>query len=158
STRKAQEAQILQESAAWANLESSGGQTPRSGGSGREGVAGGRRTAIVEGSARVSTGETMKDAAATPFAPPDHELCLITAAAGTQRGGLIATFVTQASLPANWPRLLVGLSRQHHTWGLVEATGFFAAHLLAEDQLDWVWRFGLQSGRTVDKFADLTVQ
>src|SRR5262245_23783077 len=100
----------------------------------------------------------MNAAAATLFGHLDHELWLITAAAGARRGGLIATFVSQASLPANWPRLLVGLARQHHTWELVEAAGVFAAHLIAEDRLDWVWRFGLQSGRDVDKFADLTVR
>jgi flavin reductase (DIM6/NTAB) family NADH-FMN oxidoreductase RutF len=100
----------------------------------------------------------MNPAAATLFGHLDHELWLITAAAQGRRGGLIATFVSQASLPANWPRLLVGLARQHHTWELVQAGGVFAAHLLAEEQIDRVWRFGLQSGRDADKFADLTVQ
>jgi flavin reductase (DIM6/NTAB) family NADH-FMN oxidoreductase RutF len=30
-------------------------------------------------------------------------------------------------------------------------------HLLGEHQLDWVWRFGLQSGRGRDKFEGLQV-
>src|SRR5439155_21114765 len=33
-----------------------------------------------------------------------------------------------------------------------------AAHLLAEEHLDWVWRFGLGSGRDHDKLAGLAVR
>jgi flavin reductase (DIM6/NTAB) family NADH-FMN oxidoreductase RutF len=78
-------------------------------------------------------------------------LWLLTAASGGQRGGLIATFVSQASIVPDLPRVLVGLAKQHHTWGLVEASGAFALHLLGEEHLSRVWRFGLQSGRDVDK-------
>ena len=92
------------------------------------------------------------------FALLDRELWLVTAAAGGRRGGLIATFVSQASLPAGLPRVLVGLARQHHTWGLVEASKAFALHLLTEEHLDWVWRFGLRSGRDGDKLDGLAVR
>jgi flavin reductase (DIM6/NTAB) family NADH-FMN oxidoreductase RutF len=85
------------------------------------------------------------------FAQLDRELWLLTAAAGGRRGGLIATFVSQASLVPELPRVLVGVAQQHHTWGLVEASSAFALHLLGEEHLDWVWRFGLQSGRDIDK-------
>jgi flavin reductase (DIM6/NTAB) family NADH-FMN oxidoreductase RutF len=97
-------------------------------------------------------------AIANVFAQLDHELWLLTAAAGDRRGGLIATFVNQASIVPEMPRVLVGLARQHYTWGLVEAAGAFALHLLAEDQLDRVWRFGLESGRDGDKLAGLPVR
>jgi flavin reductase (DIM6/NTAB) family NADH-FMN oxidoreductase RutF len=97
-------------------------------------------------------------AASTLFAWLDRELWLVTAQAGTRRGGLIATFVNQASIVPDLPRVLVGLARQHHTWELVEASGAFALHLLAEGQLDWVWRFGLQSGRTCDKLDGLRLR
>jgi flavin reductase (DIM6/NTAB) family NADH-FMN oxidoreductase RutF len=53
------------------------------------------------------------------------------------------------------PRVLVGLAKRHHTRDLVEAAGAFALHLLGEGQLEWVWRFGLASGRDVDKLADV---
>jgi flavin reductase (DIM6/NTAB) family NADH-FMN oxidoreductase RutF len=89
------------------------------------------------------------------FALTDRELWLVTAAAGGQRGGLIATFVSQASIVPELPRVLVGLAKQHHTPGLVEASGAFALHLLGEEHLEWVWRFGLASGRDADKFADV---
>ncbi len=97
----------------------------------------------------------------------DRELWLVTARDGTRRGGLIATFVSQASLcpllPGSGsaepprPRILAGLARQHFTHELVEARGAFALHLLAEEQLDWVWRFGLETGRGRDKLAGLAV-
>jgi flavin reductase (DIM6/NTAB) family NADH-FMN oxidoreductase RutF len=93
---------------------------------------------------------------AAVFARTDRELWLLTAADGARRGGLIATFVSQASIVPDLPRVVVGLAKQHHTWGLIEASGAFALHLLGEKHLDWVWRFGLRSGRDVDKLAGLT--
>jgi flavin reductase (DIM6/NTAB) family NADH-FMN oxidoreductase RutF len=97
-------------------------------------------------------------AASTLLAWLDSEVWLVTAQAGSVRGGLIATFVCQASIVAEMPRVLLGLARQHHTWAVVEASGAFALHLLGEDNLDWVWRFGLESGRQRDKFAELAVR
>lgn len=86
----------------------------------------------------------------------DRELWVVTAADGDQKGGLIATFVmSQASIATAVPRVLVGISRRHRTWELIESSGAFALHLLGEDRLDWVVRFGLQSGRTADKLAGL---
>jgi flavin reductase (DIM6/NTAB) family NADH-FMN oxidoreductase RutF len=90
------------------------------------------------------------------FAGLDRELWLVTAAAGPRRGGLIATFVSQASIVPELPRVLVGVARQHHTWELIEASGALALHLLGEEHLDWVWRFGLRSGREVDKLQGLS--
>lgn len=87
----------------------------------------------------------------------DPALWLVTAQAGARRGGLIATFVASASIVPEMPRVLVGLARQHHTWELVEQSGAFALHLLGERHLDWVWRFGITSGREGDKLAGLDV-
>jgi flavin reductase (DIM6/NTAB) family NADH-FMN oxidoreductase RutF len=92
------------------------------------------------------------------FRQVDREVWLVTAQAGGRRGGLIATCVAQASIVPELPRVFVGLSRQHYTWELVEASGGFALHLLADDQIDWVWRFGVQSGRDHDKFAGFNVR
>ena len=96
-------------------------------------------------------------AASTLFAWLDREVWLVTARAGERRGGLIATFVNAASIVSEMPRVLVGLSRQHYTWELVEASGAFALHLLGEQHLETVWRFGLKSGRSIDKFEGLTM-
>jgi flavin reductase (DIM6/NTAB) family NADH-FMN oxidoreductase RutF len=88
----------------------------------------------------------------------DRELWLITACANGRRSGLIATFVSQASIVPTLPRMVVGLSRRHFTYDLVETSRAFALHLLGEEHLDWVWRFALQSGRDLDKFEGLTLQ
>jgi flavin reductase (DIM6/NTAB) family NADH-FMN oxidoreductase RutF len=93
-------------------------------------------------------------AATTLFAQTERELWLVTARAGARRGGLIATFVSQASIVPHLPRVVVGLAKQHYTRELVEASGAFALHLLGQDQAEWVWRFGLHSGRDVDKLKD----
>jgi flavin reductase (DIM6/NTAB) family NADH-FMN oxidoreductase RutF len=86
------------------------------------------------------------------LAPP---LWLVTAADGDRRGGIIATTVAQASIVAAMPRQLITVNKRHNTHALIEASGAFTMHLIDETQLDLVWRFGLQSGRDVDKFAGL---
>jgi flavin reductase (DIM6/NTAB) family NADH-FMN oxidoreductase RutF len=98
------------------------------------------------------------EAIANVFARLDPAIWLVTAGSGPRRGGLIATFVNQASIVPSMPRVLVGLAKQHHTWELINASGSFGLHLLGEDHLDWVWRFGLRSGRTEDKLAGLRLE
>jgi flavin reductase (DIM6/NTAB) family NADH-FMN oxidoreductase RutF len=98
------------------------------------------------------------EAAAALFRRLDRELWLVTSGAGGRRGGLIATFVSQASIVPSLPRMILGLAKQHHTWGLIEASGAFALHLIGEDQVDRVWRFGLESGRDRDKLDDLATR
>jgi len=85
----------------------------------------------------------------------DRELWLITACAGERSSGLIATFVSSASLVPSLPRMMVGLAKHHFTHELIQASGSLGMHLISEAQLDWVWRFGIRSGRNVDKFAGL---
>jgi flavin reductase (DIM6/NTAB) family NADH-FMN oxidoreductase RutF len=96
-------------------------------------------------------------AASTLFAWLEREVWLLTAQAGARRSGLIATFVSPASIVPELPRVLVALSKEHFTHQLVAASGAFALHLLAEEQLELVWRFGLESGRDQDKLAGLEV-
>jgi len=92
------------------------------------------------------------------FARLDREIWLVTAASGPRRGGLIATFVSQASIVPSMPRVLVGLAKQHHTWELIQESKAFGLHLLGEEHLDWVWRFGLVSGHGQDKLAGLKLE
>jgi flavin reductase (DIM6/NTAB) family NADH-FMN oxidoreductase RutF len=89
------------------------------------------------------------------YARLDPPLWLVTAADGDRRGGIIATTVAQASIVGAIPRQLITVNKRHNTHALIEASGAFAMHLIDETQLDLVWRFGLQSGRDVDKFAGL---
>jgi flavin reductase (DIM6/NTAB) family NADH-FMN oxidoreductase RutF len=97
-------------------------------------------------------------AASKLFRRLDRELWVVTAGDGVRRGGLLATFVSQASIVPHLPRVLVGLAKQHHTWELVESSGAFGLHLLGEEQLDWAWRFGLYSGRDIDKLSGLATR
>jgi flavin reductase (DIM6/NTAB) family NADH-FMN oxidoreductase RutF len=92
------------------------------------------------------------------FAQLDRELWVITAAAGDRRGGLIATSLAQASIAPELPRIRISLAHRHHTCELVQESGAFAAHLITEDQLDFVWRFGLRHGHGIDKLAGLNVR
>lgn len=97
-------------------------------------------------------------AVASIWQQTDREFWLVTAAAGQRRGGLIATFVSNASIVPDLPRVLVGLGKRHYTWELVESSGAFALHLLGADQVPWVWRFALGSGRERDKLEGLDVE
>lgn len=88
----------------------------------------------------------------------DPAVWLITAQSNSRRSGLIATFVTPAPIVAHQPRIIAGLSRHHFTHELVEASGAMALHLLSERHMDWIWRFGAQSGRHVDKLANIKIR
>jgi flavin reductase (DIM6/NTAB) family NADH-FMN oxidoreductase RutF len=91
------------------------------------------------------------------FARLDRELWVVTSSANGQRGGLIATFVNQASIVPEMPRVVLGIARQHYTASLIEESDAFALHLIGEQHIDWVWRFGLRSGREGDKLEGLEV-
>lgn len=102
-----------------------------------------------------SQGEDTQRAIADVFDLYDPPLWLLTVQAGERRGGLIATFAVRASIVAELPRMVIGVAKHHHSWGLIEASGRFALHLLTTNGLDLVWRFGLQTGHEVDKFQGL---
>jgi flavin reductase (DIM6/NTAB) family NADH-FMN oxidoreductase RutF len=84
----------------------------------------------------------------------DRELWIITAADGSRRGGLLATWVSAASIDPQRPILLAGIGPNHFTAELVQASRAFAAHLLRPDQIELAWNFAHGSGRERDKLAD----
>lgn len=92
------------------------------------------------------------------FGRLDRELWIVTASAGGRRGGLVATFVMPASIVPEMPRVVLGLARQHFTRELVEGSGAFGLHLIGPERIDWAWRFGMTSGRDVDKLDGLNVR
>ena len=94
---------------------------------------------------------------AAVFARLDRELWVVTSSANGQRGGLIATFVNQASIVPKLPRVVLGIARHHFTASLIEKSFAFALHLIGEQHIDWVWRFGLRSGREFDKLEGLNL-
>jgi len=96
------------------------------------------------------------DAFSEVFKSLDRELWLITARAGDRQSGLIATFVSNASLVPSIPRVTVGLAQHHFTHELIQASDAFCMHLIDEAHLDWVWHFGIPSGREIDKLNGLT--
>jgi flavin reductase (DIM6/NTAB) family NADH-FMN oxidoreductase RutF len=85
----------------------------------------------------------------------DRAAWIVTSSSNDDIGGLVATFVSNASLVPTLPRLVIGIAHHHHTWGLIHESRSFAAHLVDEEHLALMWRFGLGSGRDVNKFADL---
>lgn len=85
----------------------------------------------------------------------DREVWIITAAVGQRRGGLLATWVSQASIDADSPVVLAGIARNHFTAELIDRAGAFALHLITRDQIDIAWKFALASGRDHDKLAGL---
>ena len=85
----------------------------------------------------------------------DREVWVITAAAGSRRGGLTATWVSQASIDRERPVILAGLAPNHYTTELVKAGGGFVAHLLTLQHAPIAWNFASGSGRERDKFSGL---
>ncbi len=85
-----------------------------------------------------------------------REVWVVTSAYAGERNGLIATFVSPISIVPDLPRFAIALSKLHHTWKLVQGSGVLAVHLLTADQADLGFRFGIQTGREVDKFADIS--
>ena len=83
----------------------------------------------------------------------DRAAWIITARHGDDMGGLVATFVSNASLVPALPRLTAGIARHHHTWELIQRSRSFAAHLVDESHCELIWRFGLGSGRRSSKLA-----
>jgi flavin reductase (DIM6/NTAB) family NADH-FMN oxidoreductase RutF len=88
----------------------------------------------------------------------DREVWVITATDGNRRGGLLATWVSAASIDRERPVLLTGIGPNHFTAELVQSSRAFAAHLLRSDQIDLAWNFARDSGRGRDKLEGLAVE
>lgn len=91
------------------------------------------------------------------FRMANREVWIVTAGTPQRRGGLLATWVLQASLDRASPVLVAGIAPNHFTRELIDETGAFATHLLHQSQFDLALKFALQSGRNVDKLAGLRV-
>ena len=95
------------------------------------------------------------DAFCQMFNRLDREIWLVTAQASDRRSGMIATFVSRASLVPTLPRITIGIAKHHYTHELIQASNAFCMHLIDEDHIDWVWHFGILSGREIDKLRGL---
>ena len=82
-----------------------------------------------------------------------HGVYVITTRLGDRINGMTASWVSQVSLS---PLLLmVSIAPARYTHDLIKESGVFAVNVLTTEQVDLGKRFGLQSGRRVDKFAGL---
>lgn len=92
------------------------------------------------------------------FRSLDRPVWIVTAACGSQRGGLLATFVQEASIDPEAPRAIAGIAVNHFTHELIAGSGAFAAHLLNSQQAELALPFALESGRDHDKLAGLELR
>ena len=81
----------------------------------------------------------------------DYPLHLVTTASGDERSGCIVGFGSQVSIKP--PRMLVGISVENHTHGVVGRADAVAVHLLASAQRDLATLFGGETGDEIDKFS-----
>ena len=88
----------------------------------------------------------------------NREVWVVTSSDSERRGGLLATWVSQASLDPERPVILAGLAPNHHTTALVRSSGRLAVHLLDSDQSDVAWNFCRDSGQVRDKLEDFELE
>ena len=86
------------------------------------------------------------------FEQADPAVYLVSARAGERRGGMIASWVSQATLAAARPRALVVVAAGNRTRDLIEASGRFALQLLDAGQAAVVARFALPAPAGADKW------
>jgi flavin reductase (DIM6/NTAB) family NADH-FMN oxidoreductase RutF len=80
----------------------------------------------------------------------DHPMFIVTAAAGGERAGCLAGFVTQCSIdPLGF---LVCLSHRNRTFRVARDAELLVVHLVPERALALAELFGAQTGDEVDKF------
>jgi flavin reductase (DIM6/NTAB) family NADH-FMN oxidoreductase RutF len=85
----------------------------------------------------------------------NRELWVVTAQAEDRRGGLLATWVSSASIDRAHPVMLAGIAPNHYTAELIDASGALGLHLISKKQLPTAFNFALGSGRERDKLAGL---
>ncbi|MCA9105946.1 MAG: flavin reductase family protein [Planctomycetales bacterium] len=85
------------------------------------------------------------------FRRVNREVWVVTAAHEGHQSGLLATWVSQASIDPIRPYVLVGIAPNHFTGELLSASGGFVVHLPSRDQARQVISFALGSGRDRDK-------
>ena len=77
----------------------------------------------------------------------------VTSERAGKRNGMILDSAVRASIVPAIPRVSVYVHKFNLSHDMIFETGRYVLHLLREDQLDLVHRFGFVSGRTRDKLA-----
>lgn len=78
---------------------------------------------------------------------------IITTKCGNKVNGMTAAWVTRVSFTPPMVSVSIGKTRFSHN--LIKEGGVFAVNILKEGQVDIGKHFGFQSGRNVDKFANI---
>ncbi|MGH9164607.1 MAG: flavin reductase family protein [Acidimicrobiales bacterium] len=81
----------------------------------------------------------------------DYPMAIVTTAVGTERAGCLVGFVTQCSIHP--PLVMVWLSKENHTTGVVLRAAGLLVHLPSPAERDLATLFGSTTGDDVDKFA-----
>jgi flavin reductase (DIM6/NTAB) family NADH-FMN oxidoreductase RutF len=100
--------------------------------------------------------QTSADALATIASSLDPALIVVTAAAGSERGGCLVGFHAQSSIDP--PRYSVWLSKANHTYRIALRSTHLGIHFLSEQDMEWAELFGTHTGDEIDKFAHLNVR
>ena len=83
-----------------------------------------------------------------------YGLYVLTARQNGKDNGCIINTAGQVTVTPN--RIQISVSKQNLTHDMVLATGEFNVSVLSQDAVFWVFQhYGFQSGRDVDKFADI---
>ena len=89
------------------------------------------------------------------FRSVNREVWVVTSAHQQQSAGLLATWVSAASIDPTRPMIFMGLAATNHTAEVVRNSGVFGLHLLKPEQHDLAINFAVGSGRQRDKFDGL---
>jgi flavin reductase (DIM6/NTAB) family NADH-FMN oxidoreductase RutF len=81
----------------------------------------------------------------------DYPMFIVTAAAGSERGGCLVGFATQCSIDPM--RFIICLSDKNRTYRVAQDAQTLGVHLVPADREDLVELFGSNTGDDVDKFA-----
>lgn len=77
-------------------------------------------------------------------------MLVVTTQADGERAGCLVGFATQASI--NPPRLLVGISRANHTFGVACRSDHLAVHMLSRREISLAELFGGETEDEINKF------
>ena len=79
-----------------------------------------------------------------------YGLYVATSEAGGERGGMLVTWVTQASFEP--PMVAVAMQNTSHTYSVVKRSGAFALNFMADEQRKVAGAFGQEYAKVGDKF------
>jgi flavin reductase (DIM6/NTAB) family NADH-FMN oxidoreductase RutF len=82
-----------------------------------------------------------------------YGLYVLTSQARDDRGGMLVTWVTQASFEP--PLIAVAVLNTAHTTGVMRKSGAFALNFMADEQRKEAGAFGKKYAKVGDKFGDL---